>query len=242
MIAARGLTKHYGARRALDRVTFTAPDGSITGLLGPNGAGKTTTFRIVSGLLRPDAGRIEIGGPDGDGLATLGVLPHVHGLYGRLTVREHIRYFGALRGLPAARLDSRVSQLVEQLGLTDAAESFTRTLSEGQRVKVAVAGALVHSPHNLILDEPTSGLDVMSTRALHALLRSLREQGACVLFSSHVMHEVSALCDEVVMMAAGRVAAAGSPAALLEQHGVDSLEDLFVSLSQISSARESVLI
>ena len=242
MIAARGLTKHYGARRALDAVTFTAPDGSITGLLGPNGAGKTTTFRIVSGLLRPDAGEIEIGGPDDDGLATLGVLPHVHGLYGRLTVREHIRYFGALRGLQGSRLESRVSHLVEQLGLTDAAESFTRTLSEGQRVKVAVAGALVHSPHNLILDEPTSGLDVMSTRALHALLRSLREQGACVLFSSHVMHEVSALCDEVVMMAGGRVAAAGPPAALLERHGVASLEDLFVSLSQVSSARESVLI
>jgi sodium transport system ATP-binding protein len=241
MIAAHELTKHYGARRALDAVSFTATDGSITGLLGPNGAGKTTTFRIISGLLRPDAGRIEIGGRDGDGLATLGVLPHVHGLYGRLTVREHIRYFGALRGLRGGRLDSRVGELVEQLGLNAAAESPTRTLSEGQRVKVAVAGALVHSPHNLILDEPTSGLDVMSTRALHALLRSLRDQGACVLFSSHVMHEVSALCDEVVMMASGRVAAAGPPAALLEQRGVASLEDLFVSLSQTSS-EQSVLI
>jgi sodium transport system ATP-binding protein len=235
MIAARELTKHYGARRALDAVTFTAPDGSITALLGPNGAGKTTTFRIASGLLRPDAGRIDVGGRDG--ACTLGVLPHVDGLYGRLTVREHIRYFGALRGLRGGRLEARVTQLIDQLGLNAAAESFTRTLSEGQRVKVAVAGALVHTPHNLILDEPTSGLDVMSTRALHALLRSLRDQGACVLFSSHVMHEVSALCDQVVMMAGGRVAASGSPAELLEQHRVSSLEDLFVSLSQIASER-----
>jgi sodium transport system ATP-binding protein len=235
LIAACELTKHYGARRALDSVTFTAPDGSITALLGPNGAGKTTTFRIASGLLRPDAGRIDIGGRDG--VRALGVLPHVDGLYGRLTVREHIRYFGALRGLRGGILEARVSQLIEQLGLNAAAESFTRTLSEGQRVKVAVAGALVHTPRNLILDEPTSGLDVMSTRALHALLRSLRDQGACVLFSSHVMHEVSALCDHVVMMAGGRVAASGRPAALLEQHRVSSLEDLFVSLSQISSER-----
>jgi sodium transport system ATP-binding protein len=238
MIAARQLTKYYGARRALHEASFTAPDGSITGLLGPNGAGKTTTFRIASGLLEPDAGRVEIGGQRGERSSALGVLPHVHGLYGRLTVREHIRYFGALRGLRGGALESRVGQLIEQLGLNEAAESCTRTLSEGQRVKVAVAGALVHAPHNLMLDEPTSGLDVISTRALHALLRSLRDQGACVLFSSHVMHEVSALCDQVVMMAAGRVVAVGSPAALLEEHRVDSLEDLFVAMSERASTEE----
>ena len=229
MIAARELTKHYGAHLALDAVTFTARDGSITGLLAPNGAGKTTTFRIVSGLLRADAGRIEVS--THAGAPALGVLPHVHGLYGRLTVREHIRYFGALRGMGEGGLAARVTQLIEQLGLNEVAGSFTRTLSQGQRVKVAVAGALVHAPQNLILDEPTSGLDVMSTRALHALLRSLRDQGACVLFSSHVMHEVSALCDAVVMMTGGRVAAAGAPADLLERHGVSSLEDLFVALN-----------
>jgi sodium transport system ATP-binding protein len=229
MIAARSLTKHFGARLALDAVTFTARDGSITGLLGPNGAGKTTTFRIVSGLLKADAGRVEVDARAG--APALGVLPHVHGLYGRLTVREHIRYFGALRGMGKDGLAARVTGLIEQLGLNDAADSFTRTLSQGQRVKVAVAGALVHAPQNLILDEPTSGLDVMSTRALHALLRSLRDQGACVLLSSHVMHEVSALCDAVVMMTGGRVAAAGAPAELLERHGVSSLEDLFVTLN-----------
>jgi sodium transport system ATP-binding protein len=230
MIAARELTKHYGARRALDAVTFTAPDGAITGLLGPNGAGKTTTFRIVSGLLQADRGQVTITGRGGVAPAALGVLPHAHGVYGRLTVREHIRYFGALRGLGGDRLEARVEMLIGQLGLGAAAEMPARTLSEGQRVKLSLAGAIVHEPDNLILDEPTSGLDVVSTRALHALLRSRRDQGACVLFSSHVMHEVAALCDTVVLLVGGTVAAAGPPAILLERHGADSLDDLFLSL------------
>jgi sodium transport system ATP-binding protein len=231
MIDVRGLTKRYGARLALDNVTFTARDGSITALLGPNGAGKTTTFRIASGLLRADGGAIEIGGRVEHDAAILGVLPHVHGLYGRLTVREHIRYFGELRGLGGHQLEARIAQLIAELGLTGRADAFARTLSQGERVKVAVAGAMVHAPRHLILDEPTSGLDVMSTRALHAVLRSLRDSGACVLFSSHVLPEVAALCDHVVMMAAGRVAAAGAPADLLARHHASSLEELFVSLS-----------
>ncbi len=238
MIAARGLTKRYGARLALDGVGFTASDGSITGLLGPNGAGKTTTFRIVSGLLRADAGRIEIddGGVHG-GRRTLGVLPHAQGLYGRLTVREHIRYFGVLRGMPHGLLETRLADLLTLLGLSETADSLTRTLSEGQRAKVALACALVHGPRNLILDEPTSGLDVMSTRGLHTLLRSLRDQGACILFSSHVMHEVGALCDRVVMLAHGRVVASGTPAELLDENHVGSLEDLFISFFEASSER-----
>jgi sodium transport system ATP-binding protein len=231
MIAARELTKHYGARRALDAVTFTAPDGAITGLLGPNGAGKTTTFRIVSGLLQADHGQVTITGRNAAASAALGVLPHGHGVYGRLTVREHIRYFGGLRGLAGERLDARVEMLIDGFGLATAADVPARTLSEGQRVKLSLAGAIVHEPDNLILDEPTSGLDVVSTRALHALLRSRRDQGACVLFSSHVMHEVANLCDTVVLLVGGTVAAAGSPAVLLERHGLGSLEDLFLSLS-----------
>jgi sodium transport system ATP-binding protein len=234
MIAALGVTKRYGARLALDSVSFTAPDGSITGLLGPNGAGKTSTFRIASGLMRADAGRIDIG-RNGCVATTLGVLPHVHGLYGRLTVREHITYFGALRGMQGSHLDMRVRELIDQLDLSAAADSQARTLSQGQTVKVALASALVHRPQHLILDEPTSGLDVMSTRALHALLRSLRDEGACVLFSSHVMHEVAMLCDRVVMLAEGRIAAAGAPAEVLERHGLSSLEDLFVSVSRTPS-------
>ena len=234
MIAAREVTKRYGTRLALDSVSFTAPDGSITGLLGPNGAGKTSTFRIASGLMRADAGRIDIDRNQG-AAHTLGVLPHVHGLYGRLTVREHITYFGELRGMRGASLEARVIELIDQLDLGAAADSPARTLSQGQSVKVALAGALVHKPQHLILDEPTSGLDVMSTRALHVQLRSLRDEGACVLFSSHVMHEVAMLCDRVVMLADGRIAAAGSPGEVLERHGVSSLEDLFVSLSLASS-------
>ena len=234
MIAAVGVTKRYGARLALDAVSFTAPDGSITGLLGPNGAGKTSTFRIASGLMRADAGRIDIG-RNGSAAPTLGVLPHVPGLYGRLTVREHITYFGALRGMRGGSLDTRVTELIDQLDLSAAADSQARTLSQGQSVKVALAGALVHKPQHLILDEPTSGLDVMSTRALHALLRSLRDEGACVLFSSHVMHEVAMLCDRVVMLADGRIAAAGAPGEVLERHGVSSLEELFVAVSRTSS-------
>ena len=238
MIAATRLTKRFGTRLALDRVTFAAPDGAITGLLGPNGAGKTTTFRIASGLLRADEGRVEIAIANGGAATTLGVLPHVHGLYGRLTVREHISYFGALRGMQGNVLAARVSALIDQLGLSTSADIPARALSEGQRARVALAGALVHAPHNLILDEPTSGLDVMSTRALHALLRSLRDQGACVLFSSHVMHEVASLCDSVVILAGGRVAAAGPPAALLAQSGVASLEELFVTLGATSPPGE----
>jgi len=230
MITARGLTKRYGACRALDAVTFTAPDGAITGLLGANGAGKTTTFRILSGLLRADHGDVRLAGREGRP-ATLGVLPHAHGVYGRLTVREHIRYFAELRGALPGRLDERVAQLIDQLGLGGAADVPARTLSEGQRVKLLLAGAIVHEPDNLILDEPTSGLDVVSTRALHARLRSLRDRGACVLFSSHVMSEVASLCDTVVMLVDGVVAAAGAPAALLARYGAGSLDDLFVSLT-----------
>jgi len=234
MITALGVTKRYGARLALDAVSFAAPDGSITGLLGPNGAGKTSTFRIASGLMRPDVGRIDIG-RNGSAAATLGVLPHVPGLYGRLTVREHITYFGALRGMRGGSLDTRVRELIDQLDLSAAADFQARTLSQGQSVEVALASALVHKPQHLILDEPTSGLDVMSTRALHALLRSLRAEGACVLFSSHVMHEVAMLCDRVVMLADGRIAAAGAPGEVLERHSVSSLEELFVAVSRTSS-------
>lgn len=224
MIAIRSLTKRYGSRQVLDRIGFTAADGSITALLGPNGAGKSTTFRIASGLLRADSGSVEIDG-------SVGVLPHAHGLYGRLTVREHITYFGALRGVRPSHLQGRVDALLGDFGLSAEASQPVRVLSQGQRVRVALASALVHGPRNLILDEPTSGLDVMSVRALHALLRGLRDNGACVLFSSHVMHEVASLCDSVVMLSHGRVAAAGTPASLLASHAAGSLEDVFVSLA-----------
>jgi sodium transport system ATP-binding protein len=257
MIAVRSLTKHYGSRLALDGVSFAARDGTITGLLGPNGAGKTTTFRVVSGLLPADGGEVELndnaegsrGRSDESSFGSwevvswkvtptrsrrrlLGVLPQSPGVYGRLTVREHLFYFGRLHEMPERSLATRAAELLTLLRLNEQADSLASTLSEGQRARVAIACMLVHGPANLVLDEPTTGLDVMSARAVHALLRELRDRGACILFSSHVMHEVAALCDEVVMLARGRVVATGPPLALLERHGAESLEDLFVRVSE----------
>ena len=234
MIQLDAVSKSYGAVRALDGVSFAVPDGRITGLLGPNGAGKTTALRIVYGVLRPDGGRATVDGIDlaGDRLAAqrrLGVFPHAQGLYARLTAREHIRYFGKIHGLPEDRLDRRVDELVAALGMEDIADRRTEGFSQGQKVKVALARALVHDPHNVVLDEPTNGLDVAATRQVRTLLRDLREQGRCILFSSHVMQEVSALCDRVVVIARGSVVAEGAPDDLRRQTGKESLEDAFVA-------------
>jgi sodium transport system ATP-binding protein len=234
VIALSDVHKSFGAVRALAGASFTAGDGRITGLLGPNGAGKTTALRVVYGLLAPDAGRAAVDGID---LAAsreaaqrrLGVLPHALGLYPRLTAREHLVYAGRLHGLLGAELDHRVDALLELLELREVALRRTEGFSQGQRLKVALARALVHEPRNLVLDEPTSGLDVAGTRALRAILRRLRDEGRCVLFSSHVMQEVSALCDEVVVIARGRIVAAGSPEALQRATGQPTLEDAFVA-------------
>ncbi len=234
MIELDAVFKSFGKVRALDGVSFRVPDGRITGLLGPNGAGKTTALRVIYGVLEPDSGRATVDGHDAtrDRAAAqrrLGVLPHAHGLYPRLTAREHLAYFGRLHGLDGPALDRRVEELVEELGLKDFADRRTDGFSQGQRLKVALARALVHAPRNVVFDEPTSGLDVAGTRAVRALLRRLRDEGRCVLFSSHIMQEVSALCDEVVVIAGGKVVASGSPDALREATGKDSLEDAFVA-------------
>ena len=234
MIELEGVAKAFGAIEALRGVTFTVPDGQITGLLGPNGAGKTTALRIVYGVLRPDRGRALVNGVDlaGDRLAAqrrLGVLPHAQGLYTRLTAREHVLYFGEMHGLSGAALARRADGLVRLLGMEDFADRRTEGFSQGQKVKVALARALVHDPENVVLDEPTNGLDVAATRQVRALLRQLREEGRCVLFSSHVMQEVSALCDRVVVIARGQVVAEGTPDDLRRETGRESLEDAFVA-------------
>jgi sodium transport system ATP-binding protein len=226
--------KSFGAVRALEGASFTASDGRITGLLGPNGAGKTTALRVVYGLLGPDSGRAAVDGVDlsvsrEEAQRRLGVLPHALGLYPRLTTREHLAYFARLHGLAGAALGRRVDALVELLDLREIADRRTDGFSQGQRLKVALARALVHDPRNVVLDEPTSGLDVAGTRALRAVLRRLRDEGRCVLFSSHVMAEVSALCDEVVVIARGRVVASGAPEALQRATGQPTLEDAFVA-------------
>ncbi|WP_164017654.1 ATP-binding cassette domain-containing protein [Pyxidicoccus trucidator] len=234
MIEARNLHKRFGRVTAVEDVSFTAEDGVITGLLGPNGAGKTTTMRMLYTLVRPDGGTALVDGVDvvqrpQDARRALGVLPDARGLYPRLTAREHARYYGELHGLSGAALDRRVDELLELLDMRDIADRRTEGFSQGERVKVALARALVHGPRNVLLDEPTNGLDVMSTRAVRSLLRRLKAEGRCVVFSSHVMQEVAALCDRIVVVAHGRVVADGTPDALRASTGKDSLEEAFVA-------------
>jgi sodium transport system ATP-binding protein len=241
MIDAEHLQKSFRAKTAVQDVSFTAIDGAVTGVLGPNGAGKTTTLRMLSGLIRPDRGTVVIDGCDVSAdprraLATLGVLPDQSGLYGRFTAREHIRYFGALHGLRGADLERRIERCVSALDLRDIADRRVAGFSHGERMKVALARALVHGPRNVLLDEPTNGLDVMSTRALREAIRRLRDDGSCLVFSSHVMPEVSAMCDRVVVIAAGRVVADGTPLEIVSRAGASSLEDAFVLLSDSTVA------
>jgi sodium transport system ATP-binding protein len=235
VIEAQHLVKHFGAVAAVRDVSLHAADGRITGLLGPNGAGKSTSLRLLCTVLRPDAGDALIDGQSAVRTplavrARLGVLPHGAGIYPNLTARENIIYFGALHGLPRAERRARAAELVGLLGMEEFADRRARGFSQGERIKTALARALVHRPRNLLLDEPTVGLDVMAVRTLRALLRQLRDAGHCVLFSSHVMQEVSALCDEVVVIAAGTVLASGTPEQIRVRTGAASLEDAFVQL------------
>ena len=236
MIEVRDLHKSFGKVVAVDGATFVARDGEITGLLGPNGAGKTTTLRCLYTLMRPDRGEVLVDGIDAaaDPVAVrrrLGVLPDARGVYKRLTARENIAYFGRLHGLDEATIGARSDAAIAALGMADFADRRTEGFSQGQRVKTAIARALIHDPRNVILDEPTNGLDVMATRAMREFLKRLKNEGRCVLFSSHIMQEVAALCDRIVVIAKGKVVADESPEALREQTGAANLEDAFVKLN-----------
>ncbi|HVO44785.1 MAG TPA: ATP-binding cassette domain-containing protein [Steroidobacteraceae bacterium] len=235
MIEASNLSKHYGKVTAVRDVSLRALDGRITGLLGPNGAGKSTTLRILYTVIATESGDALI---DGVSVVTnplearrrMGVLPHGAGIYPRLTARENITYFGSLHGLERDERDRRAAELITLLEMEDFADRPAKGFSQGQRVKTALARALIHRPRNVLLDEPTNGLDVMAVRNLRSLLGRLRDQGHCVLFSSHVMQEVAALCDEVVVIAHGTVVAQGTPEDLRARTGESSLEDAFVRL------------
>jgi len=234
MIEATSLYKAFGSVKAVDGVGFVARDGEITGLLGPNGAGKTTTLRMLYTLMKPDAGSVRVDGIDASVDPTavrrrLGVLPDARGLYKRMTARENIDYFARLQGLDAGIARRSADALIAALDMAAFANRRTEGFSQGQRVKTAIARALVHDPRNVILDEPTNGLDVMATRAMRAFMRRLKDEGRCVLFSSHIMQEVAALCDRIVVIAHGRVVADASPAALLAETGAATLEDAFVA-------------
>jgi sodium transport system ATP-binding protein len=234
MVEVRDLHKRFGRVTALAGVSFNAPDGQITGLLGENGAGKTTTLNIVSGLYHPDRGDVAMDGsvaPPHVRRQRVGALLDQKGLYERLTARENIAYFGALRGLDDAELRRRVRQTLAAVGLESIADRRAGGFSQGERMKVALARAMVHGPQNLLLDEPTNGLDVPSARNFKAILRELRDRGVCIVFSSHLLTDVSALCDNVVMIARGRTVAKGTPDALCRQTGCATLEDAFVKLT-----------
>lgn len=233
MIEVSKARKQFGKVTAVDDVSFFADDGRITGLLGPNGAGKSTTLRMIAGVINPDSGTARIDGrvvADNPkvAVASLGTLPFNSGLYPRLTGRENIAYFGRLHGLRGKALSERVDQLVFTLGLDDVADRPAKGYSQGEAMKVAVARALVHRPRNILLDEPTNGLDVKALRALRQMIRELRAQGHCILFSSHVMQEVAALCDRIVIISHGRVTAAGTPDELRERFAQPDLEEVFM--------------
>ena len=237
MIVAEHLHKAFRTRtgtvNAVEDVSFSAGDGRITGLLGPNGAGKTTTLRMLYTLMTPDRGKVSVDGIDAatDPMAVrraLGVLPDARGVYKRLTARENIAYFGRLHGMDAATINSRIKRLSAALDMDDILDRRTEGFSQGQRTKTAIARALIHDPRNVILDEPTNGLDVMTTRALREFLIQLRAEGRCVIFSSHIMQEVAALCDSVVIIAKGTVVASGTSDELRRQTGEENLEDAFV--------------
>ncbi len=241
MIIVKDVHKSFGSVKAVRGVSFDAPDGKITGLLGPNGAGKSTTLRVLYTVLRPDAGSASIDGVDvvHDSLAArqrLGALPHGAGLYPHLTARENIAYYASLCGLEKATLADRVESIIALLDIGEFADRRTKGFSQGQRTKVSLARALVHDPQNIILDEPSNGLDVMATRSLRDLILKLKRSGRCVLFSSHVMQEVAALCDDICIIAHGKVAIDGSIDSIRERTGCEDLEDAFVAAIQMVDA------
>ena len=244
MIEARELYKSFGGVHAVQGVSFIARDGEITGIIGPNGAGKTTILRMIYTVLAPDSGKTLVDGIDAelDRRAVqrrLGVMPDVRGLYPRLTAREHVRYFGELHGLEAREIERRTAELVDTLAMADFIDRRAKGFSRGQQMKVALARALVHNPHNVILDEPTNGLDVGTSRSVRELLRRFRREGRCVLLSSHIMQEVAALADRIVILSDGRVALQGTPDELRESTGVDELEDVFMAATMAVPAERA---
>lgn len=235
MIHVEDLHKRFGDVHALAGVGFTAGDGKATALLGPNGAGKTTLLRTLVGLLSRDRGMVSIDGidPAVDPMGArrqIGLLTDQFGLYERLSTREYLRYFGQINGMEKAAIARRIDEVCELLGLEDILDRSTKGFSQGQRIKVALARTLLHRPRNLLLDEPTRGLDVMSTRALRRALAALRAEGCCIILATHVMQEVTQLCDDVIVIAKGQTVAQGAPQDLCRQTGIASLEDAFVHL------------
>ncbi|HWV16466.1 MAG TPA: ATP-binding cassette domain-containing protein [Cellvibrio sp.] len=236
--------KNAAPVHALQNISLQLRDGEITGLLGLNGAGKSSLLRLLYGLLEPSKGEVFVDNfsvthSPNEARRRLGVLPDDTGLYKRLTARENIRYFGELQGLSGASLENNIEQLIQWLGMETIAERRTEGFSLGERMKTALARAIVHRPQHILLDEPSNGLDVITTRAVRRLLHELKAEGRSVLFSSHLMHEVSGLCDRVLVIAGGRIVADGTVAEIREMGGGHNLEDAFVNLVQLPPAEEN---
>lgn len=239
MIEVKNLSKHYGQNKeikAVDRVSFACPDGQITGLLGPNGAGKTTTLRMIVGLITPLTGTVVVDGQDVRQNPTavrrlLGVQSDMNGVYPRLTPREQFRYYGRFYGLRGQELEARVQAVIAELEMEEIADRRAEGFSRGQRQKIVIGRALVHNPPNVLMDEPTNGLDVMAVRHTRETIRQMRDQGRCVLFSTHYMDEAERLCDNIAIIVGGKIVASGSPAGLIAQTGKENLEEAFVALA-----------
>ena len=239
MIEIKNLKKYYGddnSIKAVDDVSFTCPDGQITGLLGPNGAGKTTTLRMISGLIKPMAGTVIVDNhdvtKDPRGVRqALGVQADMNGVYPRLTPREQFRYYGRFYGLKGKELENRIDAIITELNMEDIADRRAEGFSRGQRQKIVLGRSLVHNPPNIIMDEPTNGLDVMAVRDTRESIRALRDQGRCVLFSTHYMDEAERLCDHIAIIVGGKIVAFGTPTDLMARTGKDNLEDAFVTLA-----------
>jgi sodium transport system ATP-binding protein len=235
MIEVENLAKHFGTVRAVDGVSFDAQEGEVLGLLGPNGAGKTTTLRMLATVFRPTSGTAKIGGHDllrepEAVRAALGVLPEYWGLYGRLTPREHLRYYGRLYGMDGGRLESRIQEIIALLEMDEYAERRCEPFSKGMKQKVALGRAMIHDPRHLLLDEPTAGLDVMSARGVRHVIARLRDEGRCVILSTHILQEAERLCDRLALIHRGRIVAGGSPQAVQHMAGKNTLEEAFVAL------------
>ncbi len=235
MIEAEGVTKRFRDIVAMDRVSFRANDGRVTGLVGPNGAGKSTTLRVLCTVIKADGGRARVDGVNvaAEPLAVrrqIGALPHLSGLYPNLTARENIAYYAAMQGMPGREARRASNTVIDRLGIGDLSDRRAKGFSHGQRIRVALARALVHRPQTVILDEPTNGLDVVAARALREVILDLKRDGRCILFSSHVMQEVAILCDDLVIISDGRVAISGTPDEIRHRTRCDDLEDAFVAV------------
>lgn len=240
MIHARNLTKHFpdiqrGHVCALDEVGFDIPAGEIFGLLGPNGAGKTTCLRILSTVLQPTSGTARVAGFDvseypADVRRRIGFMSNNTGIYDRMTSREMVLYFGRLYGMGEDELAARIDEIFDILQMNEIRDRLGSKLSTGNKQKVSIARTIVHDPPVMIFDEPTSGLDVLVARSVLETIDSLRDQGKCIIYSTHIMREVEKLCDRVAVIHRGQILAMGVLDELIDEHSQPDLEELFFEL------------